>query len=65
MSFYLSRINGYALITFILGIVAHYLLAEKVLILAVPMFLCWLASHDIKSFEREQQKRLRRQAKSR
>ncbi|MGO3650934.1 hypothetical protein [Vagococcus sp.] len=64
MSFYLSRINGYALTTFILGIIAHYLLAEKVLILAVPMFLYWLASHDIKSFEREQ-KRLRRQAKSR
>lgn len=54
MNIYGIRINGYALITFFLGMLANYLFSEKALIVAVPLFLMWLFTYDIKSFERSE-----------
>ena len=54
MNIYGIRINGYALITFFLGMLANYLFGEKALIVAVPVFLMWLFTYDIKSHERSE-----------
>ncbi|UNM90589.1 hypothetical protein [Vagococcus sp. CY52-2] len=56
MKFYLSRINGYALVTFFIGMLANYLFGEKVLIVAVPVFLMWLFTYDIRSHERSEKR---------
>lgn len=52
MNIYGYRMNGYALITFFLGMLANYLFGEKVLIVAIPVFLMWMFTYDIKSHER-------------
>lgn len=54
MNIYGIRINGYALITFFLGMLANYLFGEKVLIVAAPVFLMWLFTYDIRSHERSE-----------
>lgn len=50
----ISRINGYALLTFFLGMFANGLFGEKVLIVAIPLFLMWLFVYDVRSYERSE-----------
>lgn len=63
MNIYGIRINGYALVTFFLGMLANYLFGEKVLIVAVPVFLMWLFTYDIRSFERSERDGLTRKVR--
>lgn len=56
MNIYGIRINGYALITFFLGMLANYLFGEKVLIVAIPVFLMWMFTYDIRSHERSEKR---------
>ena len=54
MNIYGIRINGYALVTFFLGMLANHLFGTTALIVAIPLFLMWLFTYDIRSHERSE-----------
>ena len=57
MKLYMSRINGYALLTFWIGIGLNYAprnIYEIAIIIGTAITLAWQFNHDMLSFERSE-----------
>lgn len=46
-----SRINGYALLAFFVGMFANYMFKEWTLIVAAPLLICWILNHEERSYK--------------
>lgn len=57
MKMYLGRVNGYAILMLFVGIVGHYMFAEKILLVAVPLLALWIMSYDEASYKFKNEKR--------
>lgn len=46
MNIFVSRINGYALLMFFLGIISYKIFGNNIYVVGIPTFLLWLMIHD-------------------